>query len=233
MLERVAVLGQRWAARLGRRVTLHIGVHTGPVVAGSLGAAAGAAYAVTGDTVNTASRLLSAAAPGTMLVSDATHALTRHRFAFEPAARAGPARQVRGRSSPIGSSVPWPSPDPARGLAALGLAAPLVGRAAELEQLMDAFERMQRGRAQVVSLVGEAGTGKSRLLAELFARLEAEGRLAGTAVRRRHLLVAGRADLRHSSARCSARRTRSTPATRSTSRGRSCADGLQALGRPG
>src|SRR5207245_11459939 len=66
MLERGAELGERWAARLGQRVMLHIGVHSGPVVAGSLGAAAGAAYAVTGDTVNTTARLLAAAAPGTI-----------------------------------------------------------------------------------------------------------------------------------------------------------------------
>src|SRR5262245_56097270 len=43
---------------------------------------------------------------------------------------------------------------------------------------------MERGQAQVVSLVGEAGTGKSRLIAELLARLDADGRLAGTALRR-------------------------------------------------
>src|SRR5262245_26046457 len=84
MLERAARLGEGWAARLGQRVMLHIGIHSGPVVAGSLGAAAGTAYAVTGDTVNTTARLLAAAAPGTVLVSDATHTLTRHRFAFEP-----------------------------------------------------------------------------------------------------------------------------------------------------
>ena len=75
-------------------------------------------------------------------------------------------------------------PGSARGLAALGLAAPLVGRTGELDQLLAAFDRMQRGRAQVVSLVGEAGTGKSRLIAELLARLDGDGRLAGTAVRR-------------------------------------------------
>jgi adenylate cyclase len=63
MLRQVDDLNAQWAPRLGRAVTLHIGVHTGAVVAGSLGSAAGGTYAVTGDTVNTASRLLSAAEP--------------------------------------------------------------------------------------------------------------------------------------------------------------------------
>jgi adenylate cyclase len=183
MLERSAVLSQKWAARLGQSVTLHVGIHTGPVVAGNLGDAAGAAYAVTGDTVNTTARLLAAAAPGTILVSDATHALARHRFAFEPTGEVA----LRGKAEPVlvhrllGVLA---EPGSARGLGALGLAAPLIGRATELDQLLAAFDRMQRGRAQVVSLVGEAGTGKSRLIAEFLARLEADGRLAGTAVRR-------------------------------------------------
>ncbi|MGH7305381.1 MAG: adenylate/guanylate cyclase domain-containing protein, partial [Candidatus Rokuibacteriota bacterium] len=185
MLERTAALGRRWASRLGQTVLLHIGVHSGPVVAGSLGAAAGAgaAYAVTGDTVNTTARLLAAAAPGTILVSAATHALTRHRFSFEPAGEL----TLRGKSEAlvvhrlVGALA---EPRSGRGLTALGLAAPLVGRASELDQLKAAFDRMERGRAQVVSLVGEAGTGKSRLIDELFSRLEADGRLARTAVRR-------------------------------------------------
>ena len=58
-----------WERRLGRPLALHVGVNTGPVVAGMLGAAADGAYAVTGDTVNTAARLQSAAAPGQTLVS--------------------------------------------------------------------------------------------------------------------------------------------------------------------
>ena len=60
----------------------------------------------------------------------------------------------------------------------------MVGRTEELEQLLAAFDRMQRGRAQVVSLIGEAGTGKSRLIAEFLGRLEDDGRFARTAVRR-------------------------------------------------
>ena len=172
MLRRATVLSEQWAARLGQPVSLHIAVHTGPVVAGSLGGGAGAAYDVTGDTVNTASRLLAAAAPGTILVAASTHALTGHRFAFEPAG----AVALRGKAEPmivhrlLGALADPQSP---RGLATLGLAGPLVGRSQELGHLLAAFERMQESRAQVVSLAGEAGTGKSRLIAEFLGRLEA------------------------------------------------------------
>jgi adenylate cyclase len=183
MLARSAKLSEHWETRLGQPVILHIAVHCGPVVAGTLGGIAGAAYDVTGDTINTASRLLGEARPGTILVSEATHAFTRHRFAFEPAAEL----ILRGKAEPmnvyrlIGVLA---QPQSARGLAAHGLASPMVGRTKELEQLLAAFERAQRGQAQIVSLIGEAGTGKSRLIAEFLRRLEDDGRLADTAVRR-------------------------------------------------
>lgn len=183
MMQRVERLSRQWGPRLGRAVTLHIGVHTGPVVAGSLGSEAGGAYAVTGDTVNTASRLLSAALPGTVLVSEATWSMVRHRFDFEPATELA----LRGKAQPMrvhGLRGTRADAVSARGLAELGLAAPLIGRDDAIEHLVAAFDRMQAGEAQLISVVGEAGAGKSRLLAELFARLDAAGRLAATGVRR-------------------------------------------------
>ena len=183
ILEQSAALSREWASRLGQPVQLHVGIHTGPVVAGHLGNAAGGAYAVTGDTVNTTARLLAAAEAGSVLVSNATHALVRHRFALEPAGELA----LRGKREPLrvhrllGLQTERGS---ARGLAALGLSSPFVGHDADLARLVAAFEEMRRGRAQVVSVVGDAGTGKSRLITELMARLEAAGRLAQVAVRR-------------------------------------------------
>src|SRR5207247_4931823 len=80
MHERMQTLNHRWERRLGRALALHIGVNTGSVVAGNLGSDAGAAYAVTGDTVNTAARLQSAARAGQVLVRPATYRLAQHPF---------------------------------------------------------------------------------------------------------------------------------------------------------
>jgi adenylate cyclase len=183
MHERVAALSGRWERRLGVPLRLHVGVHTGPVVAGSLGTTANAAYAVTGDTVNTAARLQGAATPGHTLVSAATHALARHAFVFEALGEIA----LKGKAEPVavyglrGAAETRAAP---RGLEAHGLVAPLIGREEPLDQMLAAFDRVARGRAEVVSLVGEIGVGKSRLLGEFFARLEAGGRLERVTVRR-------------------------------------------------
>ncbi len=79
---------------------------------------------------------------------------------------------------------PLAAPRSARGLEGLGLAAPLVGRERELRRMDAAFDDMRAGRAQVLSLIGEPGAGKSRLQREFFARLEAAGHLEGATIRR-------------------------------------------------
>jgi adenylate cyclase len=183
MRERMGALSLRWEGRVGRPLALHIGVNTGPVVTGRIGVAADAAYAVTGDTVNTASRLQSAAPPGEILVSDTTYQLTHHAFAFA-------SRQevpLKGKSEPVGVHRllgPLTAPRSARGLEGLGLAAPLVGREHELRRMETVFDDMRAGRGQVLSLIGEPGAGKSRLQREILARLDATGRLEGVTIRR-------------------------------------------------
>src|SRR5262249_30275003 len=142
-----------------------------------------AAYAVTGDTVNTAARLLSAAEESQILVSGTTRQLTAHAFTFEPL----PALSLKGKAEPVevwrlrGLADVSRAAQPGDGT---GLTAPLVGRQDELSQMVAAFDRTLAGRAQVVSLVGEAGTGKSRLVDEFFSVLEKAGRLEGIGVRR-------------------------------------------------
>ena len=183
MRERMEALNRRWERRVGGPLALHIGVNTGPVVAGRIGSTADAAYAVTGDTVNTASRLQSAAPAGEILVSDATYQLTHHAFAFAPREEL----RFKGKSEPVAVHRllgPLAAPRSARGLEGFGLAAPLVGRERELRRMQAAFEDMLAGRAQVLSLIGAPGAGKSRLQREFFARLEAAGRLEGITLRR-------------------------------------------------
>jgi len=182
MHERIAVLSEGWAPRIGRPLALHVGVNTGPVVAGTIGSAAGGAYAVTGDTVNTAARLQSAAPPGQTLVSPSTRQLAAHAFRLVPAGEIA----LKGKSQPLavfrlgGARATRRS---GRGLQAFGLSTPLIGRAAELGRMIAAFDELMHGHAQVVSLTGEAGVGKSRLLQEWQAALDAQGRLASVSVR--------------------------------------------------
>jgi adenylate cyclase len=180
---RMPALSRRWEPRLGHPLALHVGINTGPVVAGSLGSTAGAAYAVTGDTVNTTSRLQHVAQPGQTLVSEATYHLTLHTVAFEPLGDVA----VKGKADPVPVYRVLgmlDAPRSSRGLEAHGLVAPLTGRADELAQMLAAFHRAERGRAQAVSLIGEAGVGKTRLLSEYFLTLESSGHLESTVVRR-------------------------------------------------
>jgi adenylate cyclase len=183
MHEGANALSQRWLPRLGHPLTLHIGINSGRVVAGNIGSGPDAAFAVTGDTVNTAARLQSAATAGQTLVSPATESLTRHEFTFEP----GGSLSLKGKAEPLpvfhllGSHE---QPQALRGLAAHGLMAPLIGREEVLAQLLEAAHKVQGGRTQVLSLVAQAGVGKTRLLDALLERLGSLAALEQAVVRR-------------------------------------------------
>src|ERR1700730_17018806 len=131
MIKRTAHLGERSKPCVGSPLMLHIGINTGHVVAGGLGAGVAKSYSVTGDTVNTAQRLQSMAPPGDVLVGPLTYRLTRHAFSYESLGDIA----FRGR---VGSALvyrlrgPLDAPRAARGLETLGLSAPLIGRDAEI-----------------------------------------------------------------------------------------------------
>jgi predicted ATPase/class 3 adenylate cyclase len=183
MIDRIARASERSRAVLGAPLKLHIGINTGPVVAGGIGAGSARSYSVTGDTVNTAQRLQSMAQPGEVLVGPATCALTRHAFRFEPLGEAS----IRGRAGGLvvhRLAGPLETPRPARGLETLGLSAPLVGRSAELVRMIDHLDRASGGEAQLLRLVGEAGIGKTRLVNEFLASIRDDKRFAGVAIRR-------------------------------------------------
>ena len=151
----------RLGARLGLPMPLEvrIGVNTGAVAVGS----ALDRNLVIGAEVNVGARLQQAAEPGEILVGATAHQLTASRVVF------GPERTIAAKGFDESLSV-WP---------ALGVEAdaarrsiPLVDRRRELTLLTDTFDRMRdRERAHLVTLLGEPGVGKTRVVEEFLARL--------------------------------------------------------------
>jgi class 3 adenylate cyclase/DNA-binding SARP family transcriptional activator len=159
---------QRW----GVRVVARIGVNTGEVVVGVGGSGSSMA---TGDTVNVTARLEQSAEPGEILLGDATWQLVRDAVIVEPI---GPI-PVKGKSEPI---VTHRLEQVVAGAAGhtRRMDLPLVGRESELRLLRDSYERWSAERTcGIITVLGTAGVGKSRLVAEFIDGVGDGARVVG------------------------------------------------------
>ncbi|MCP4536628.1 MAG: AAA family ATPase [Chloroflexi bacterium] len=148
----------------GTDLGLHFGINTGLVIAGGLGTRERQEYSVMGDAVNLAARLEGASERGDIFVGPDTYRLTEPLFEFETLE---PIR-VKGKAEPVAIYrllAIKAIPGQVRGIE--GLESSLVGREAEFRTLTKAVERLQSGVGSIVTIVGEAGLGKSRLAAEI------------------------------------------------------------------
>lgn len=170
MQQAMTELGAQLAAEGRPQLQLRIGIETGEVLANRQRATSERDRIVTGDAVNTAARLEQAAAPGEIVVGSGTYAATREVVDYEEL----PAQALKGKALPI---VAWRATRVRAGRggrrATLGLEAPMVGRDEELTLLKETVRRtVAEARPHLVTVIGSAGVGKSRLTWELEKYLD-------------------------------------------------------------
>jgi class 3 adenylate cyclase/tetratricopeptide (TPR) repeat protein len=149
-----------------------IGIAQGPMRIGSYGAPTRRAFGAMGDDVNLAARLMQSAAPGEIVISAPVQRATAEFFSVE--ARAPVTMKGKGEPLPVFAVVDE------RRLRAMRLqepayALPMVGRESEFGAAIDKLDASLAGRAQVVGIVGDAGIGKSRLVAEIVRAARRRG----------------------------------------------------------
>jgi class 3 adenylate cyclase/tetratricopeptide (TPR) repeat protein len=146
-------------------VAMRVGINTGPVHLGAIGATG--EFTAMGDTVNVASRVEGIAPPGGVLVTHDTYRHIRGVFDVEPV----PAASVKGKEEPLRLYLVRRVKErrfrmPTRGVE--GVETHMIGRSRELDVLRVEFERVVAHAAtRRVTIIGDAGVGKSRLLYEL------------------------------------------------------------------
>src|SRR5256712_1343171 len=166
MMRRLKPLNQELESRHGVSLRMRGGVNTGEVVA--LAPAGAGQRLVSGEPVNVAARLQGEAEPDTILAGERTYLAARHAFVFSaPIELTLKGKQERA----IARQVLSPAPESARGIP--GLATPLVGRSAELQSLSSQLDDViDARRPMLVTILGPAGVGKSRLVREFIESIK-------------------------------------------------------------
>jgi len=152
------------SSELGRSIETHVGIAIGDVVAGEIGSSVRRDYTVLGDTVNLASRLVGEAGPGETVMSAEVWRAVADRMR---GTRLGE-RTLKGIAQP---QQLWRLDGPREGTSVYRL--PFVGRELEFAQAVAVLSAARPGA--LIHIRGEAGIGKSRLLAETMAEAERRG----------------------------------------------------------
>jgi class 3 adenylate cyclase/tetratricopeptide (TPR) repeat protein len=169
MRERLDDVNDRLMTARGVTLQIRIGVNTGEVLA-SVDPQPGEPM-VTGDAVNVAARLQSAAEPGGILASERTARGARG-FRFGEATNL----DLKGKGEPVAAVELLEGAAAIQDRGVPGLHAPMVGRDEELSLLLTMFRRSAaEGRPNLVTIYGDAGVGKSRLTSEFLLRAERDG----------------------------------------------------------
>ncbi len=166
----VGTISTQFDDEIGKPLSMHTGINTGLVVTGEVTMEKGT-LGVTGDTVNVASRLSGLAKPGEILVGQDTYLQAGGYFTFE---KMEPTK-VKGKTEPVPVYRVVEEKVKVghiRGLATQGISSPLVGRDAEFVAIKGCVNRLLDGQGGILSVIGEAGLGKSRLMAEICNRTD-------------------------------------------------------------
>jgi len=154
--------------------TVQTGITHGRLWTGAYGGTMRRTYGVMGDDVNLAARLMQAAAPGQILASQAVQQASANTFVWQDL----PTIKVKGKAEPVTVFSPLRVRRRASDLREPEYALPLVGRTTELGLLQDKAALALQGQGQIVGITGEAGIGKTRLVAEAI-RIARERQMIG------------------------------------------------------
>jgi class 3 adenylate cyclase len=168
--DRLADLNAELTERRGIAIRFRTGVNTGDVIAA---APTTAETFVTGDSVNTAARLEQNAPPGEVLLGASTYGLVRDAVEVEPVEPIA----AKGKAEPV-AAYRLIAVKPGAAGHERHLERRLVGRERELDTLRREFELTIAERsARLVTILGPAGVGKSRLVVELMSTVEGQARV--------------------------------------------------------
>ncbi|MCF8050507.1 MAG: AAA family ATPase [Desulfobacterales bacterium] len=163
-------LSQKFEMKIGCPLMMHSGINSGLVVTGKIDVQKGT-HGLTGDPINLAARLEGLAKAREIIVGPETYRQTQNHFEFECLESV----HIKGKSEPVEIyKFLRVKPLPNKIHRMKGMRADLIGRDKEINTMLESVERVLEGQGLIIEIVGDAGSGKSRLIQEFKNKLNLE-----------------------------------------------------------